>query len=94
MTGKRIPKKPIHYCHYSKRKLKEIEDFCVPYKVKKTKKFTKNGRVSLETSNGNLALEDNDVLLKLTGDNFIAITYDEFWEIFQVKKDRQGSYFD
>lgn len=82
MLGKSRPKQPIHYCHYSQRKLKEVEDFCAPHEVKKTKKFTKNDRVSLETTAGNLALEDNDVLLKLTGDKFVVLTYDEFWDIF------------
>lgn len=82
MLGKSRPKQPIHYCHYHPSKLKELEDFCAPHEVKKTKKFTKNGRVSLETSNGNLALEDSDVLLKLTGDKFLVLTYDEFLDIF------------
>lgn len=82
MIGKSRPKQPIHYCHYSQSKLKELEEFCAPYEVKRTKKFAKNGRVSLETAHGNLGFENNDVLLKLTSDKFVVITYNEFWDIF------------
>src|SRR5699024_26292 len=81
-TGNCFNEKPFEYLKYTKGQYSCLKTFCGNTAIKKTKKFSKNGKVAFETSRGMIALEYGQVLLKLFPGTFMVISEQEFSEYF------------
>lgn len=81
-TGNCFNEKPFEYLKYAKGQLNCLSTFCGNTAIKKTKKFSKNGKVAFETARGMIALEYGQVLLKLFPGTFLVISEQEFSDYF------------
>ncbi|MEC3942707.1 hypothetical protein [Enterococcus mundtii] len=80
--GNCFNEKPFEYLKYTEGQYGCLRTFCGNTAIKKTKKFSKNGKVAFETARGMIALEYGQVLLKLFPGTFMVISEQEFNEYF------------
>lgn len=82
VRGTCFNEKPFEYLKYTEEQFHCLKNFCGTVDIKKTKKFSKNGKVAFETKRGMIALEYGQVLLKLFPGTFMVISEEEFSEYF------------
>lgn len=82
VRGTCFNEKPFEYFKYIEGQFNCLQKFCEMIDLKKTKKFSKNGKVAFETKRGMIELEYGQVLLKLFSGIYMVISEEEFSEYF------------
>ncbi|MBO0428370.1 hypothetical protein JZO82_04260 [Vagococcus fluvialis] len=73
---------PISYLIHQKEKLEKTKEFVSPCEVIVTKKFNKTGKVAINTNQGNISVNEGQVLIKLPKDTYVVYDEKDFLEFF------------
>ncbi|PEH49514.1 hypothetical protein [Enterococcus faecium] len=81
-----VTKNGFDYFQYkNSESFKELKAFCAPYKLQKTKKYSRNGLVNFLSPSGAKAIIHGDYVVKLNETTFIVLDEAAFNDLFVVK---------
>ena len=75
------------FFHYDDRSMiGRLEEFCMPFKIQKTKKFENNGKLTFLSPNGAVGISLNDYVLKISDDHYLVLDDKFFHQIFAISR--------
>ncbi|MGL9810073.1 hypothetical protein [Enterococcus sp. DIV0970a] len=75
------------FFHYDDRSLiGRLEEFCMPFKIQKTKKFEKNGKLAFLSPSGSVAISLNNYVVKISNDHYLVFDDKIFHQIFAISR--------
>lgn len=83
IMGTCTPKKKLNYIHYIQGSIHKVREFCFPNEVVETKVFKKTGRIAAAFPKGNVAINLNDYIIRVTDESYLVFSQEDFERLFK-----------